>query len=287
MTMQKRLRVSYPVPLGVQLGVNGVGPFGRRPEEDLPGVLDILAELGYDGAETHPNAWYAGPVQVSGAFARAGLDLAALHVFETEASTSDLRARMLDDAATAGCPRIIVTSHDKRTRQDFLLLAELLEELAVDGRQLGISILYHLHDFDFWPLADRKAVRGVDVLLDRADPELLAFNLDIYWAHIGGVDPVAMITKLGDRCDYYHVRDGDALRSCPLGRGEIPLAESLEAIAKRSRKTKWLIYEDPKPQLPPAALCRAAKDYLRAQRFTGQASSPAPIRLVAGRDSLE
>ncbi len=269
--------------LGVQLGVNGVGPFGRRPEEDLPGVLAILADLGYDGAETHASAWYGGPAAVKDAFASAGLELAALHVFEAEAAAPDPRARLLGDLAAAGCPRIILTSHDKRTTQDFVLLAETLSSLAADASEHSISTYYHLHDFDFWPLLDQPRKRGVDLLRDRTDGALVSFNLDIYWAHVGGADPVELVRELARRCDYYHIRDGDALRSSPLGLGEVPVAQSLEAIAERGSATKWLVYEDPKPRLPPTALCRAAMDYLREQRFSGRASHRAPMRLVAGQ----
>lgn len=256
--------------LGVQLGINGAGPFGRRPEEDLPGVLEIVAKLGYDGAEIHPNAWYDGVAAVRRAFAETGLILAAVHVFEADIASADQCGRLLDGVAAAGGTRVILTAHDKRTEADFRLLAGELALLAQAGVDSGIAAYYHPHDADFRPLPDAPSRRGIDVVADTTDPAALRFNLDIYWIHVGGADPIEAIRHFGGRCDYYHVKDGDPRRSSPLGFGQVPVPECLTALHRPPAFVDWIVYEDPQPQLPPTALCRAAKDYLRGHGFTGR-----------------
>jgi sugar phosphate isomerase/epimerase len=73
-------------------------------------------------------------------------------------------------------------------------------------REAGITLCYHHHSFEFAPLAD-GATTGWDVLLRELDPQLVPFELDVFWCVIAGRDPVAMLHALRGRVAQVHLKD--------------------------------------------------------------------------------
>ena len=266
--------------LGVQLGVHGVGPFGRRPEEDLPGVLAIVAGTGYDGVEFHPNVAYAGPAAIAGWLADAGLEAAGLHVFDDEVSDAASRGHLLELAVAAGCERLILTAHTllrsppgrtgaeaEPSADQFGQVAELLGQLGEAAAAAGLAASYHPHEIDFRPVKD-AAGRGLDVIL-RHIPASVSIVVDTYWAHLGGADPAKTLADLGERANNVHARDGKGRKTCPLGTGEVPLEPALRLLAGPGHRVSWLVYEDATPALPPTALCLSARRFLATAGFPG------------------
>ena len=67
-----------------------------------------------------------------------------------------------------------------------------------------MQLAYHHHDFELRPVAGRS---GLDVILERVDPQLLQVEADVYWMHAAGLDPVAYLGELGDRVTLLHCKD--------------------------------------------------------------------------------
>jgi sugar phosphate isomerase/epimerase len=104
----------------------------------------------------------------------------------------------------------------------------------------GIQLNYHNHSFEFGKLPD--GTTGFDVLKVEFDPKLVKFELDVFWAQIGGLDALAAIDQLGGRIAQLHLKDlkkgtpvihdertvpADAFRE--LGNGVISMAEVIKA----------------------------------------------------------
>lgn len=256
--------MSGRVRMGVQLGINGYGPFGRWPEEDLVAVLRVIERTGYDGAEFMTNVFGQGVEPVAAAFAAVPIEPIALHVFENEVATDEDLAVQLDRLTELDCDRLIVSAENNRSRADFQRLAVSLTRIGEAGAECGIRAYFHPHHAEYRVVADADDARGVDILRDECDPRWLSFNIDVYWAHLGEQDPVAVVRDFGPRSGYYHIRDGRPRYSSPLGQGEVDVAGCLKelAAAHGADDDLTLVYEDSSPELPPTALCRAAHEYM-------------------------
>lgn len=164
-----------------------------------------------------------------------GLTAPSAHASLVDADLDAVRAA----AALTGTSLVIepyVPAERWSTTDDVARLADALnaaaERLAPDGLVVG----YHNHD---WETA--RQLEGGPALLalaDRLDPRVV-LEVDVYWAAVGGADPVALLRRLGDRVAALHVKDGpldgDTAAQVPAGDGALPLAEVL-AAAPRARR---------------------------------------------------
>lgn len=110
------------------------------------------------------------------------------------------------------------------------------EKCAAAGMQLN----YHNHSFEFEKLPDGKS--GFEIFQAEFDPELVKFELDVFWAQIGGLDALQAISQLKGRIAQLHLKDlkkgtpviydegvvpADAFKE--LGNGIIDMAAILKA----------------------------------------------------------
>ena len=219
----------------------------RLLAEDLPGTLEAVARAGYRSVEL------AGlPPTDTATLARA-LAGAGLRVVSAHESLESLRADELavtQRLAELGCPRLVVPALPEadratpdRVRRAAADLASIAERLAIAGIRLG----YHNHAFEFQALEDTTIW---DVLL-AALPAAVDVELDVYWASVGGRDPVALIGSLADRVRLLHMKDraaGPQPRDAPPGAGILPWPQ-IVAAARRAG-VDWYIVEQDEPREP-------------------------------------
>ena len=72
-------------------------------------------------------------------------------------------------------------------------------------RKAGIQLCYHHHSFEFARLPD--GATAWDLFVQEFDPALVKFEIDVFWAAIGGLDPVATIRGLKGRVAQLHLKD--------------------------------------------------------------------------------
>ena len=97
---------------------------------------------------------------------------------------------------------------------------------------------------------DLGGVNGMEILTAETDPDLVKFNIDVYWVWYGKADPADFIAEHADRAGYYHFKDGKRRTDengnirphfLELGRGEVDLkaayAAALAADAKSGLPT--------------------------------------------------
>lgn len=114
--------------------------------------------------------------------------------------------------------------------------ARLLNAAVEIGERYGIRVGYHNHAHELEASFDGRT--GLETLADLLDPRVV-LEVDLYWAARAGVDPVALVRRLGDRVVAVHVKDGvldaEALRAyppadqVPAGAGVVPLREAMAA----------------------------------------------------------
>ncbi len=69
----------------------------------------------------------------------------------------------------------------------------------------GIKFGYHNHDKEFSTLLEGQPV--LDIMLTNTDPSLVCFELDLYWAVVGGANPVDYFNKYPGRFELWHIKD--------------------------------------------------------------------------------
>jgi sugar phosphate isomerase/epimerase len=93
----------------------------------------------------------------------------------------------------------------RETADQFKAHAERANAAGELCHKAGIQLNYHNHSFEFAPLAG--GTTGFDVLIDEFDPQLCKFELDVFWAQIGGVDPLPLMSRLKGRIAQLHLKD--------------------------------------------------------------------------------
>lgn len=103
----------------------------------------------------------------------------------------------------------------------------------------GIKLCYHNHSFEFKPVDGETT--GFDILMNEFDNDKCKFELDVFWAKLGGWDPVETLRKLDGRITQVHLKDlkenvavnfdegavpPDAYEEC--GDGSIDMAEIMK-----------------------------------------------------------
>jgi sugar phosphate isomerase/epimerase len=121
------------------------------------------------------------------------------------------------------------------------------------GKQLraaGLGFAYHNHDFEF--TIRPGGVSLYERFLTQTDPALVKAELDLYWVAFAGVDPAALIERLGSRLYGYHVKDMRADRSMTaVGAGQTDFGR-LFALKAGAGVRHFYVENDqaPAPYLP-------------------------------------
>jgi sugar phosphate isomerase/epimerase len=241
---------------------------------DLPGTLAALAAIGYRKVE------HAGFVGRTAAQFRAALDAAGLrassgHVDIRQPFDPAAWQRALDDARVVGNRYIvhpffgIGPNGIIRDSATYRAFARDLNRAGAMARRAGLLFGYHNHHFEFFRL-DGGSRTGFDVLTDETDPDLVHFELDLFWSTRGARDAVDILQANRGRIRQFHVKDMNADGSFEdAGQGLIDFVR----IFRHARGVDEFIVERDDAGTPPRApadaltTARVGFDFLRSVRF--------------------
>jgi len=213
---------------------------------DMPGTLRRISEIGYPAVEF---AGFGGlsAEDLRNILADLGLRVSGAHV-PFDSWEKDPEA-VLNDMHALSCNHAIVPIAPPEYRRDEAELAKLARSLNRWGelcRQEGMTFSYHNHDFEFAPLGGTTMW---DVLVRETDPELVYFELDLYWVRSGGADPETLLRDLADRIPLVHLKDmasDDQRSDLPVGEGTMPWNGLLEAAGAAG--VEWYVAEQDNPR---------------------------------------
>jgi len=139
----------------------------------------------------------------------------------------------------------------KRAAADF-------QEFGKAFKAAGIQFFYHVHGYEFRPVAEGATDTFFDLLARATDPELVAFEMDVFWVVHPGADPVKLLQKYPGRWALMHLKDiaktartgvytGKAplTDDVPLGTGQVPWPAVLKQAAASG--VKYYFIEDESP----------------------------------------
>lgn len=85
-----------------------------------------------------------------------------------------------------------------------LEIAEVFNEVGKKCKEAGIQFFYHNHGYEFYPYKDGTLF---DLLMEKTDPELVKYQMDILWVVHPGQNPVELLKKYPDRWTLVHLKD--------------------------------------------------------------------------------
>ena len=157
------------------LGFSGSGYFGHTPKE----VKSILKEYKVKAVATH-----------------------------TDLETLQTRMGQLGEAAdTLGFKYagIAAIPEDKRQNLDaYKRMADEFNKIGAQAKKVGLKFSYHNHGYG---LQEMEGQIPLNLLLERTVPNLVFFEIDIYWTVAGGADPLAYLDAYPKRYHLMHLKD--------------------------------------------------------------------------------
>jgi sugar phosphate isomerase/epimerase len=197
---------------------------------DLDGTLARLRALGLEHVE--PFAFAADADALAGALDRAGLSAPSGHeafLWETVTfgdRTIQVPPRSLVFAAAQrlGMRYVIQpAATDWSSREAVDEIAARLAESAREAAPFGLQVGYHNH---WWEIEQRIDGRLALEHLADVTPDDVVFEVDIYWATVGGADVPALLERLAPPSF-----DTDPLThgQLPAGQGEVDVEGCLRA----------------------------------------------------------
>jgi sugar phosphate isomerase/epimerase len=218
-------------------------------EADLNATLAEVAKRGFTATEAYNfvgNAEaLAAALKANGLVAPTGhAFLASTSFVNPDGSSSTVPVptpdEVFDAAETLGMTIVIDPyTHPTRwqTREQVEQTAELLNAAAEIAEGRGLRVGYHNHGHELEANIDGQT--GLELLASLLDPRVV-LEVDLYWAARAGVDPVALVERLGSRVVAVHVKDGtldaEAIKAyppadqVPAGEGVVPLAQAISAL---------------------------------------------------------
>jgi len=204
--------------LGIQL-------YSVRDQVDaigFAGVFETLAKIGYKQVEFAGYTQAVGPItpkQIAQLLRANGLTAIGSHLQELGTPDDATFEHELDIAQTIGIPQVGISFEipSGTTTSGWQALADQWNHLGSLAHARGMRFYLHNH-FQEWALCpDNPTKRGEDILLAETDPNLVWFEMDIYWAYVGQWQS-GQVVKFDPLTDYaipyrnryllFHVKDG-------------------------------------------------------------------------------
>ena len=177
------------------------GPFPFSDPEAISRWNAVTPQLGFSGS---------GYFGLSASQVRAILDenqIKAPSVHTDLATLQKGMDRLGDAAHTIGFTYVGLPAipDDLRTNLDaYKRMADEFNRIGESAKRNGLRFAYHNHGYGLKEMGGKIPLH---VLLDGTDPNLVFFEMDIYWTVAGGANPVELLKAHPGRYHLMHVKD--------------------------------------------------------------------------------
>ena len=228
---------------------------------DPEATLALVAATGYNWIEAadHRNGQFYGmkPREFGKLVKKNGLKVISSH----SNLTPDNYERLIGEVAEAGMKYIVLPSLPSDwsgTIDGYQRAADFFNKAGARCKKAGICFGFHNHWAEFSEINGRVPY---DVLLERSEPGLVTFEMDIAWITAGGKDPVAYFKNYPGRFELWHLKDlTPDKRDATLGEGIIDFRPIL-AEARTAGMKYWFIEQDNCRTHTPEESIRISRNY--------------------------
>lgn len=211
--------------------------------DDPEGVIRQVAEFGYKQIESYEGQdgmyWGMGNTGF-----KSFLDDLGLTMISSHSNVFDDFERKAEEAAEIGVEYLVSPWIGPQDSIDeFKEYADRFNEAGQIAQNAGIKFAYHNHAYTFEEL---EGEFPQDVLMENTDPDLVEFQMDIYWVVAAGHDPAEWIQKYPGRFTSSHIKDlmnGDEPESTILGNGSIDFP-SIVDVAKNNGMKYYIVEQE-------------------------------------------
>ena len=201
-------------------------------EKDLHGTMAAVAEAGYKLVETHTLYGKTAP-ELRAILDMHGLRSASGHygLAELEGSPDTVFAT----AKTLGQQWVVLNWLDPahRTPEFYKGFPALLNKFGAQAKAAGLRFAHHNHDFEFDTLGGTTPV--IETVMANTDPNLVSFEVDLYWVYKAGTDPLSFVERHAGRVAMVHLKDSTpapAKAMADVGSGVIDFGKILSAAQR-------------------------------------------------------
>jgi len=178
-------------------------------DADPEGTLGQLAAAGYEtiefvGSPAHDFQTVRALPATLPALEAHGLRMVSSHVTLDDLAFADELFPQLREHGAEYALVAYVAPELRATREQVSQLTSTLNEAGAKAREHGLRFGYHHHAFEFEPF-DGTTV--FDLMEAELDPQLVFWELDVYWLARGARDQAADIAAQAGRVPLLHVKD--------------------------------------------------------------------------------
>jgi sugar phosphate isomerase/epimerase len=118
-------------------------------------------------------------------------------------------AKILGEAKALGAKYAIIPSLPRAktgfTIEDARRVAKEFNAWGQAAKAEGLQFGYHMHGFEF--VAAPDGTTPFDILAQETDPNLVVFEMDVFWVVHAGQDPLKLLKKYSGRWRLMHIKD--------------------------------------------------------------------------------
>jgi len=251
----------------------GLQLFSLREQlpKDVKGVIGKVAEAGYKQVETFGYSkengfWGLSAAEFKKLLRSNGLTTPSGH-YGMDAFFKSGEINTIDDAIEAA--KILeqdyvtipyISPNLRQNANDIKSLVNWVNVAAKRVQNAGLKLSYHNHNFEFEPVEGQMLM---EVLLKNTDPDLVDFEMDVYWVIRAGQDPVQWLENYPGRFKLIHAKDmdkADQKLNTEVGSGSIDFKKIFKAA--RSEGVKYYIVEQENFKIDPYASIAQSNKYL-------------------------
>jgi sugar phosphate isomerase/epimerase len=242
-------------------------------DQDTDGVLKRIAEIGY--TEVEPGR--AALDKLAPLLAKHKLKPVSCHMEQelvVGGGTKVTLQQAIESARKAGVKMMIFPYLAPALRGGPDMMRKFADQMNEAGAKVaaaGMKFGYHNHAFEF---GGKPGERPIDIFVERFDPKLVGFQIDVFWVSVAGNDPVDWINRLKQRVISVHLKDKAPdqpvvyAENVPkttfkeVGSGSLDFLAILKAATSVGVKT-FFVEQDQTPGDPISSLAQSHR-YLRS-----------------------
>ena len=209
-------------------------------DKDFSGSLERAATIGFSQVE--PWNFVERADEYAKSFAANGITAPSAHAHLVGVS----RRETFEAAVKLGINTVIEPIVDQskwHNAKDISETAHEMNKAAEEAIDYGLQVGYHNHA---WEIANKINEESALEFFESMLEARVILEVDAYWVHAGGLYGPDLLSRLGNRVKFLHIKDGKNVRGSentfnergelvksetdtrlqvPAGRGEVPLAE--------------------------------------------------------------